>query len=512
MGDVETQPAPIVEMKGISIQFPGVKALDDVDFRLFPGEVHAIMGENGAGKSTLIKALTGVYGIDAGTILVQGQSRRFSGTADAEAAGISTVYQEVNLCTNLSIGENLMLGHEQRGRLGINWRATHRVAHEALAQIGLGRLDTRAPLSSVSIAVQQLVAIARATVVNARVLILDEPTSSLDKTEVEVLFAIIRGLRDKGVAVLFVSHFLDQVYEISDRITVLRNGHLIGEALARDLPRTQMVEMMIGQAMSSLESLGSDTAGLDPDAPVVLDVRDLRRAADVGPCAFVIRRGEVFGVAGLLGSGRTELARLLFAADRPDGGSVVLDGEEVSLTTPLRSLKSGIAYSTENRRDEGIIAALSVRDNITVSLQAMRGWMHKIPREEQDRLCEQYISALGIKTPSAETPVGSLSGGNQQKVLLARWLATEPKVLILDEPTRGIDVAAKAEIQSAVLDLARKGMSIVFISSEMDEVLRISHRVLVMRDRSQAAVLDNSEGTLTQAEVVGVIADGGTQS
>lgn len=512
MGDVETQPAPIVEMKGISIQFPGVKALDDVDFRLFPGEVHAIMGENGAGKSTLIKALTGVYGIDAGTILVQGQSRRFSGTADAEAAGISTVYQEVNLCTNLSIGENLMLGHEQRGRLGINWRATHRVAHEALAQIGLGRLDTRAPLSSVSIAVQQLVAIARATVVNARVLILDEPTSSLDKTEVEVLFAIIRGLRDKGVAVLFVSHFLDQVYEISDRITVLRNGHLIGEALARDLPRTQMVEMMIGQAMSSLESLGSDTAGLDPDAPVVLDVRDLRRAADVGPCAFVIRRGEVFGVAGLLGSGRTELARLLFAADRPDGGSVVLDGEEVSLTTPLRSLKSGIAHSTENRRDEGIIAALSVRDNITVSLQAMRGWMHKIPREEQDRLCEQYISALGIKTPSAETPVGSLSGGNQQKVLLARWLATEPKVLILDEPTRGIDVAAKAEIQSAVLDLARKGMSIVFISSEMDEVLRISHRVLVMRDRSQAAVLDNSEGTLTQAEVVGVIADGGTQS
>ena len=512
MGDVETQPAPIVEMKGISIQFPGVKALDDVDFRLFPGEVHAIMGENGAGKSTLIKALTGVYGIDAGTILVQGQARRFSGTADAEAAGISTVYQEVNLCTNLSIGENLMLGHEQRGRLGINWRATHRVPHEALAQIGLGRLDTRAPLSSVSIAVQQLVAIARATVVNARVLILDEPTSSLDKTEVEVLFTIIRGLRDMGVAVLFVSHFLDQVYEISDRITVLRNGRLIGESLARDLPRTQMVEMMIGQAMSSLESLGSDTAGLDPDAPVVLDVRDLRRSADVGPCAFVIRRGEVFGVAGLLGSGRTELARLLFAADRPDGGSVVLDGEEVSLTTPLRSLKSGIAYSTENRRDEGIIAALSVRDNITVSLQAMRGWMHKIPREEQDRLCEQYISTLGIKTPSAETPVGSLSGGNQQKVLLARWLVTEPKVLILDEPTRGIDVAAKAEIQSAVLDLARKGMSIVFISSEMEEVLRISHRVLVMRDRSQAAVLDNSEGTLTQAEVVGVIADGGTQS
>lgn len=510
-GTNKGEKSPIVEMRGISIGFPGVKALDGVDFRLFPGEVHAIMGENGAGKSTLIKALTGVYRIDSGTISVEGRVCRFGGTADAEAAGIATVYQEVNLCTNLSIGENLMLGHELRGRLGINWKATHIRAHEALSQIGLGSLDTRAPLSSVSIAVQQLIAIARATVVNARILILDEPTSSLDTNEVAQLFAIIRDLRDRGVAVLFVSHFLDQVYEISDRITVLRNGRLIGEGLTGDMPRNVMVSMMIGQELKSLDAVESQMPEVAADAPVSLGVHDLGRAGTVAPVSFDVRAGEVLGVAGLLGSGRTEVARLIFSADKADSGSVTVLGEPMSSRGPLASLKAGVAYSTENRRDEGIIAALSVRDNITVSLQAMRGWRHKISRSEADALCEKYISALGIRTPSADTPVGSLSGGNQQKVLLARWLATRPKVLMLDEPTRGIDIAAKAEIMNAVLDLAAEGMSIIFISSEMEEVLRISNRVLVMRDRVQAAVLDNSEG-LTQSHVVGIIADGGGES
>ncbi|MDC4233835.1 sugar ABC transporter ATP-binding protein [Actinomyces sp. B33] len=504
-------PAPIAQMTGISIEFPGVKALDGVDFRLFPGEVHAIMGENGAGKSTLIKALTGVYQIDSGTILVEGKPQRFNGTAQAEAAGISTVYQEVNLCTNLSIGENLMLGHEVRSPLGINWKATHRQASEALGQVGLDHLDTRAPLASVSIAVQQLVAIARATVVNARVLILDEPTSSLDVSEVAQLFAIIRRLRDQGVAILFVSHFLDQVYEISDRITVLRNGRLIGEDLTVNLPRNVMVSMMIGQDLSNLDAIQSKRPEVADDAPVQLVAEELSRIGSVDAGSFDVRQGEVLGFAGLLGSGRTEAVRLVFGADRPDSGTLTLNGETIHAVGPLRSLAKGIAYSTENRRDEGIIAALSVRDNIMISLQAMRGWARRIPQAEQEEVCQRYITGLGIKTPSGDTPVGSLSGGNQQKVLLARWLATSPKVLMLDEPTRGIDVSAKSEIMKLVFDLAQDGMSIVFVSSEMDEVLRISNRIVVMRDRHQAALIDN-DGTLTQKDIVGIIAEGGEQA
>ncbi|WP_196819476.1 MULTISPECIES: sugar ABC transporter ATP-binding protein [unclassified Schaalia] len=506
-----TSGTPIVEMKGISIEFPGVKALDNVDFRLFPGEVHAIMGENGAGKSTLIKALTGVYRIDGGKIFVAGKKVRFTGTAEAEAAGIATVYQEVNLCTNLSIGENLMLGHESTGIFGINWKDTHARATEALKQVGLEYLDTRAPLSSVSIAVQQLVAIARATVVHAKVLILDEPTSSLDVNEVAQLFAIIRRLRDQGVAILFVSHFLDQVYEISDRITVLRNGTLIGEDLTENLPRNVMVSMMIGQDLSNLDSIQSQRPDIPADAAIQLAANNVGKIGSVQAGSFDVREGEVLGFAGLLGSGRTESVRLIFGADRPDSGEVTLKGDPLSISGPLRSLKNGVAYSTENRRDEGIIAALSVRENIMVSLQAMRGWARRIPQAEQEEICNHYIEKLGIKTPSGETPVGSLSGGNQQKVLLARWLATAPKVLMLDEPTRGIDVSAKSEIMKLVFELAQDGMSIIFVSSEMDEVLRISNRIVVMRDRQQAAFIEN-DGTLTQKDIVGIIAEGGVQA
>ncbi len=498
---------PIVQMNNISIEFPGVKALDGVNFRLFPGEVHAIMGENGAGKSTLIKALTGVYKIDSGEIYVNSTKRFFKGTADAEAAGISTVYQEVNLCTNLTVGENLMLGHEVRGPLGINWRATHQRAHEALKDVGLSSLDTKAPLSSVSIAVQQLVAIARAVSVDAKVLILDEPTSSLDTNEVDQLFTIIRRLRDKGVAILFVSHFLDQVYEISDRITVLRNGKLIHEESASTLDRARMVSMMVGQDVSTIKITEDCGNVFDEQAPILLNVSGLAKAGSVHPINFDLRTGEVLGFAGLLGSGRTEVARLVYGADKADDGVMTLDGVKVTSLDLLGSLKRGIAYSTENRRDEGVIAGLSVRDNIILSMQALRGWSRKISHAEAEKICDYYIKQLGIKTPSGDTLAGSLSGGNQQKMLLARWLAINPKVLILDEPTRGIDVAAKAEIMNTVLQLAQQGMSIIFISSEIEEVLRVSARVLVMRDRKQAALKVNDEN-LTQKAIVGIIADG----
>ncbi len=504
------QREPVVEMAGISVEFPGVKALDDVDLRLFPGEVHALMGENGAGKSTLIKALTGVYRVSAGTIVVDGEQRELGGTADAQDAGIATVYQEVNLCTNLSIGENVMLGHEARGPLGVRWHRTHELAREALARLGLGHLDPRAPLSSLSIAVQQLVAISRAMVVDCKVLVLDEPTSSLDAAEVEQLFAVVRALRDEGVAILFVSHFLDQVYELTDRLTVLRNGRKVGEYLTKDLPRGELISAMIGKDAATLASLASERAArvVDPEQRPLLEARGLGRRGAVAPADLEIYPGEIVGFAGLLGSGRTELARLLYGADKPDAGELRLDGKPAAVGSPVAALAAKVAFSTENRRDEGIIADLTVRENLILAVQATRGWMRPLPRKEQDALCAKYIAELGIRPADSERPIRNLSGGNQQKVLLARWLATAPRLLILDEPTRGIDVGAKAEIQEVVVALAAEGMAVVFISSEIEEVVRLSDRIVVLRDRHQVGVVDNGPD-VTADTVVGIIAKEG---
>ncbi len=503
----ETAMAPIIEMTGIGIEFPGVRALDDVRFRMFPGEVHSVMGENGAGKSTLIKALTGVYRIDSGSIKVDGQEVRFTGTGDAERHGIATVYQEVNLCTNLSIGENLMLGHEVRGRLGIDWKASHQAAARALAEVGLDYLDTHAPLSSVSIAIQQLVAIARATVVKAKVLILDEPTSSLDEEEVKRLYAIMRQLAGRGVAILFVTHFLDQVYEIADRVTVLRNGSFVGEYLVANTPRKKTISLMIGRSMESLaklesgdKRLGGEHQAEDPR----LAVHGFGRRGELHPCDLSLRPGEIVGLAGLLGSGRTEFARLLFGADKADSGDYSFNSKKLNVPSPFVALKNGIAYSTENRRDEGILAELSVRENIIVALQAIRGWARPIPRSEQLTICQKYVNELAIKTPSIETPIKSLSGGNQQKVLLARWLCLDPQVLILDEPTRGIDIGAKAEIQEFILRLAQEKRSVVFISSELGEVVRICDTIVVMKDTRQIATVENTPD-FTPADIVTII-------
>ena len=497
---------PIVEMQHISIEFPGVKALQDVDFRLFPGEVHTLMGENGAGKSTLIKALTGVYKIDSGTILVAGGPRSFSGTADAQSAGISTVYQEVNLCDNLTVGENVMLGHEVRGPFGINWRRTHEAAHEALVGLGLGHIDPKQPLSSISLALQQLVAISRAMVTKSKVLILDEPTSSLDANEVEGLFQVMRRLRDQGVAILFVSHFLDQVYAISDRLTVLRNGEFVGEYRTADLNRTELISKMIGKDYGALAALGSNRGRTaTADTPAFYSAKDLGRKGSIDPVDIEVHAGEVVGLAGLLGSGRTELGRLIYGADRPDSGTVTIDGTTAEVHTPMAGLSKQIAFSTENRRDEGIIGDLTVRENLILAVQARRGWARPLSRREQNELCDKYLLELNVRPSDPERPIKNLSGGNQQKVLLGRWLATKPQLIVLDEPTRGIDVGAKADIQETVAELAEAGMSVVFISSELEEVVRLSERIVIMKDHEKVGEIVNGPD-VTAERVVSIIA------
>ncbi|MFE6612557.1 sugar ABC transporter ATP-binding protein [Amycolatopsis sp. NPDC057786] len=502
-----TEPPAILRMSHIRKEFPGVVALDEVSFRMFPGEVHALMGENGAGKSTLIKVLTGVHGVDAGTIELDGSPVAFSGPGEAQRSGVSTVYQEVNLCPNLSVAENICLGKEPRRRGRIDWRETRRRAAALLARLDV-EVDVSAELSSCSIAVQQLVAIARALDVDARVLVLDEPTSSLDAGEVEQLLNVVRSLRDQGMAILFVSHFIEQVFAVADRMTVLRNGKLIGEYRTEEITPVDLVTRMIGKELEALEDIEdaghsrSDLAG----APVFLEAGDVGRKGGVAPFSLDIRAGEVVGLAGLLGSGRTELARLLFGADHADSGSVRIDGEQVSLKTPRTGLDHRIAFCSENRKTEGLVEELTVRENIVLALQASRGWARPIPRRRQDEIAERYIEMLDIRPANAEAKVGDLSGGNQQKVLLARWLITEPRLLILDEPTRGIDIGAKTEIQRLVARLSSEGMAVVFISAELEEVLRLSHRVVVLRDRAVVAVLDNE--SLTADRVMATMAEG----
>jgi galactofuranose transport system ATP-binding protein len=482
---------PVLQMRGIEKAFVGVKALDDVDFRLFPGEVHALMGENGAGKSTLIKVLTGVYPIDAGEIVLEGE--------------VSTVYQEVNLCANLSVAENLFLGREPLRFGRIQWRAMRRQAAEALARVHLD-IDVSASLETYSLAVQQMVAIARALDVSASVLVLDEPTSSLDRDEVERLFAIVRDLKERGIAILFVSHFIDQVYEIADRMTVLRNGRLVGEWPIAELSQVELVSKMLGREAETLEALEERRPALQASTPV-LQASGVGRTGVIDPFDLEIRRGEVVGLAGLLGSGRTEAARLLFGADRADAGSVLIDGEPVSVRSPRAATARGIGFSPENRRTEGLVEELTVRENIVLALQAARGWTRPVARRRQDELVDHWIRALDIRPANPEQPVGTLSGGNQQKVLLARWLITQPRLLILDEPTRGIDVGAKAQIQRLVVSLSDDGMAVVFISAELEEVLRLSHKVAVLRDRRLVAELANDEA-LTLDRLVATIASG----
>lgn len=479
----ETVVQPVIQLAGVTVEFPGVKALDGVDLRLLPGEIHALMGENGAGKSTLIKALTGVHDIAAGTITIDGADRRFTSPRQAQDAGISTVYQEVNLCPNLTVAENILLGREPR-RLGrIDYRAMNRRAEELLSELDLS-LDPGDTLGAHPIALQQLVAIARAMAVSARVLILDEPTSSLDADEVAELFRVMRNLRDRGVAILFVSHFLDQVYEISDRMTVLRNGRLVGEHLTAELDKVALISAMLGHELDRLEDLEEAVAAASSAEAddTVLSAQQLGRAPGIHPTDLDIHRGEVIGLAGLLGSGRTELARLLFGADHATSGRMVINGKAVPMRSPRAAIAKGFAFSSEDRKGEGIIGELSVRDNMILALQARRGFARPLAKKTKDDLVARYLEALDIRPRDPSVLVKNLSGGNQQKVLLARWLITAPQLFILDEPTRGIDIGAKSQIQKLVTDLSSEGMAVVFISAELEEVSRISDRILVLRE------------------------------
>jgi monosaccharide-transporting ATPase len=479
----------IIQMHGIAKTFPGVVALEDVDFSLRKGEIHALVGENGAGKTTLIKVLTGVEQPDEGTIEMNAKPIQVRSPQHSQELGISTVYQEVNLCTNISVAENIMLGREPQRLGSIDWQKMNKLASAGIQRLGFD-IDVTQPLGNYSVAIQQMVAITRALeILSAKVLVLDEPTSSLDIHETNLLFNVMRKLKSEGIGIIFITHFLDQVYEIADRITVLRNGKLVGTFDVASLPRVELVAKMLGRSMTELDAMSKVKfkEGHEGESQHVLEARGLGRTGSLAPVDFELNASEVVGIAGLLGSGRTELANLIFGIDSPDSGSVTLHGEKVDRFSPLDSLKRGIALCPEDRKAEGIVGELTIRENIILALQARYGWFKFLSLQKQNEIAQKYIQLLGIITPTPEQLVKNLSGGNQQKVILARWLATNPQVLILDEPTRGIDVGAKAEIQRLVIDLAKEGVSCVFISSELEEVQRISHRIVVMRDRKKVA-------------------------
>lgn len=500
------QDSAVLEMRGICKYFPGVKALQNVDFTLRQGEIHALMGENGAGKSTLIKVLTGVYEKDGGEIFIEGHEGAVSirSPQDAQNAGISTVYQEITLCPNLTVAENMYIGRT-KGAL-TNWKKMNEGAGKLLEALDIPAVPTQ-QLGSCSIAVQQMVAIARAVDMDCKVLILDEPTSSLDEQEVEKLFKLMRDLKAKGVGIIFVTHFLDQVYEVCDRITVLRDGQLVGEYIIEDLPRVQLVSKMLGKELDDMASIknDSDAAAVDLGTPV-LEAKGLSSAEGIKPFDFNIHKGEVNGFTGLLGSGRSECVRAIFGADKKTGGEVFMDGEKVKIHKPLDAMKHGIGYLPEDRKQDGIVGDLSVRENIILALQVMKGFFKPFPRAQAEAFADEYIKLLEIKTASSDTPIKQLSGGNQQKVILARWLLTNPKYLILDEPTRGIDVGTKIEIQKLVLKLAGEGKSVTFISSEIDEMLRTCSRLMVMRDRKLVGELSGDD--LSQTKIMATIAGG----
>ncbi|QBH97381.1 sugar ABC transporter ATP-binding protein [Limnobaculum zhutongyuii] len=474
----------LLDIKGISKSFPGVRALHDVSLTLRRGEIMALLGENGAGKSTLIKALTGVYPKDSGTIFLEGKEINPTSTAHAQSIGIGTVYQEVNLLPNMSVADNLFIGREPKKFGLVNRKEIIRQSQKIMASYGF-ELDVTQPLGYYSVAMQQIVAIARAVDLSAKVLILDEPTASLDTSEVELLFSIMRDLRNRGVSLIFITHFLEQVYAITDRITVLRNGELVGTRVTAELPQIELVKMMLGR---ELEDNALRRAGrtLRSDKPTV-SFEHYGKKGTILPFDLQVRPGEVVALAGLLGSGRTETAEVIFGIKPADSGKAWVKGREVKIKSARQASSLGFGFCPEDRKTEGIIAAASVRENIILALQTQRGWLHPISRKEQDDIAARFIRQLGIKTPSAEQPIQFLSGGNQQKVLLSRWLVTKPQFLILDEPTRGIDVGAHAEIIRLIETLCADGLALLVISSELEELIGYADRVIILRDGKQIA-------------------------
>ena len=499
----------LISMRDIVKTFPGVVALDHAQLTLRKGEIHALMGENGAGKSTIIKCLTGVYERDSGDVRMEGVEGNIfcHSTMDAQNIGIATVYQEVNLCPNLSVAENLFIGREPRNRLGmIDWRQMNRDAKNLMDSLQIP-IDVTMTLDNYSIAIQQMIAIARAVDMDCRVLILDEPTSSLDDNEVEKLFTMMRSLRDKGVGIIFVTHFLEQVYAVCDRITVMRNGTFVGDYEIAELPRVKLVAAMLGKDFDDLASIKKENAG-EETGELMYEAHGLVHKGTIKPFDFEIHKGEVVGLAGLLGSGRSELVRCIYGVDSAQGGTARMKGQDLKVKAPIDSINAGMAYLPDDRKLDGCIGGLSVRENIVIALQARSGMFRKIPISKQNEIADEFIKMLSIKTASRETLLSQLSGGNQQKVILARWLATNPDFLILDEPTRGIDIGTKTEIQKLVLKFAEDGMSVVFISSEIDEMLRTCSRLIIMRDGEKVGELNSKEVELTQETVMNAIAGG----
>jgi monosaccharide-transporting ATPase len=501
MQDVAAPELPLLDVRGLSKSFGALRALDNVDFTLQAGQIHALVGENGAGKSTLIKVITGVLARDGGTIRLEGSDIGPRSAREALDIGIATVYQEVNLLPNLSVAQNLYLGREPTRFGMVLDRDMKRRAAALLAGYGL-HVDVSAPLGSYSVAIQHVAAIARAVDLSARVLILDEPTASLDRHEVAMLFATMRGLSKHGIGIIFVTHFLDQVYEVCDRITVLRNGRLIGERTTAALPRMELIQMMLGRELS--ETTSERVARDRTPGPICASFSSYGKAGYVAPFDLELRRGEVTGLAGLLGSGRTETARLVFGAERADSGNVAADGKPIRLHSPRDAVRQGFGYCPEERKTDGIIAELTVRENIVLALQAKLGIIRPLSRRDQDEIAGRFIKLLDIRPPDPERPIGLLSGGNQQKALLARWLATEPRLLVLDEPTRGIDVGAHAEIIRLIRELCDRGLALLVISSELDEIVAYSDRVVVLRDRAHVGTLE--DGAISVPSILAAIA------
>ena len=497
----------ILSIRGMSKSFGRNRVLDHINLDVKRGTVMGLMGENGAGKSTLIKVLTGVHPFESGEIKMEGKDAPIVNRSpqDAQDNGISTVYQEVNLCPNLTVAENLFIGREPRKAGLIDWKTMNKKSTELLKDL---QIDAKATdkLEECSLAKQQMIAIARAVDMNCRVLILDEPTSSLDDDEVEKLFVLMNRLKAQGVGIIFVTHFLEQVYAVCDRITVLRNGELVGEYTTKDLPRVMLVAKMMGKDFDDLADIKGEHAELKECIPGI-EAEGSGRKGSIRPFNFTVNKGEVVGLTGLLGSGRSELVRAIYGADKPDSGKIKVNGKEVKINSPLDAMKLGMAYLPEDRKKDGIIADLSVRENIIIALQAKRGMFHPLSKKEMEEAADKYIEMLQIKTASRETPIKSLSGGNQQKVIIGRWLLTNPDYLILDEPTRGIDIGTKTEIQKLVLDLADQGMAVTFISSEVEEMLRTCSRMGVLRDGKKVGEISGNE--LSQEGIMKAIAGGG---
>jgi ribose transport system ATP-binding protein len=501
--------APILEAREVTKRFPGVLALDGVSFQLLPGEVHALVGENGAGKSTLIKVVTGVYQPDEGQVLFGGEEVSFASPRDSQAAGISTIYQEINLIPMRSVAQNVFLGRELRTRFGLlDTDRMNREAAEILGRYGI-HADVSAPLHSLGLGTRQMVAIARAVSLDARVVIMDEPTSSLEAREVETLFRVIRQLRDENVGVVYVSHHLDELYEICEKVTVLRDGKLVHTGDLAELTKLQLIATMLGRELAEVERHATGFGEhREVEREPVLRVQDLTRRHVLDGVSFDVRPGEVVGLAGLLGAGRSETAKAIFGAQPLDSGEVTMAGKAVKTGSPPSAIRAGIAFLPEDRRSEGIIPGLSVRENIVAAAMPRLSRAGLVSEKAQNELVERFMTRLDIKASSPDQPVGELSGGNQQKVMLARWLCLNPKVLILDEPTRGVDVGAKAEVQRLIDELAEDGLGVIMISSELEEMVEGSDRVVVLKNGTVVRTLSGEE--ISEENLMEVLAEGGS--